>query len=210
MWRSIFVITSALTLILAAMPTAIADTHARIFNPFYEPTVTPQTAQKPQECECSARLREEGKPGIGTRCVPEGIICSTREVWLDDEDPLPVIACKLVPGDPPTCEEIRTSLVDPLACSYGHKDASECVRDSLRTRCSRWRVHVRTSRAPREEVSVQRREVPSGQRYVSGDSLVRVQTWRAVRRKDLHGYLGRLHEQLPEGSGGRSLRLKGA
>jgi hypothetical protein len=108
-----------------------ADARNRIGEPDYHQKIESPASQNTQDCECSARLKEQGKPGIGTRCVPEGIICSTREAWLDDEDPLPVIACKAIPGDPPTCEEIRTALVDPLACSYGHKDASECVGETL-------------------------------------------------------------------------------
>jgi hypothetical protein len=99
------------------------------------PESIPQTSQKytpsPQDCECSLRLPEQGKPGIGTRCVPEGFVCRTSEIWLDDEDPLPVIGCKLTPGGPPSCEEIRTAVIDPLACSYGHQSAEECSNKTL-------------------------------------------------------------------------------
>ena len=166
----LFVITTALTLIVASISTANAETRPHIINSFSEPVTTTPTLQNPQDCECSARLKEQGKPGIGTRCVPEGIICSTREVWLDDEDPLPVIACKLVPGEPPTCEEVRTPLVDPLACSYGHKDASECDGETLPiafgTHCG---ITVRNGELTCELHGRQEREYPcSAARYHPG------------------------------------------
>lgn len=131
MRQKLLIATAALTLIIATISAATADTHQRAVVPYLEPANATPEAQKSQDCECSARLKEQGNPGIGIRCVPEGIICSTQEVWLDDEDPLPAIACTLIPGDPPTCAEIRTSVIDSLACSYGHKDASECSGETL-------------------------------------------------------------------------------